>query len=145
MRRRIDELRAIFERRGYRSLLAVPLLFEQRIIGVLVVWRQEPGRSAPDVVNLLQTFATQSVLAILNARLFREIEVKSRELEVASQHKSEFLASMSHELRTPINAIVGYAALLLEGMFGQVTDQQRDPLVELVVAALVHADKGQDL
>jgi signal transduction histidine kinase len=61
-------------------------------------------------VQLLQTFADQAVIAIENARLFREIEDKSRQLEVASRHKSEFLANMSHELRTPLNAIIGFPA-----------------------------------
>ena len=65
--------RPILARLGYQSLLAVPLLLEQRIMGALTVYRREAGSFAPEVVNLLQTFATQSVLAIQNARLFREI------------------------------------------------------------------------
>src|SRR5262249_1495454 len=76
--------------------------------------RREPGEFAPEVIDLLRTFATQSALAIQNARLFKEIEAKSQELQVASQHKSEFLANMSHELRTPLNAIIGYSELLEE-------------------------------
>jgi signal transduction histidine kinase len=77
------------------------ILREERIVGSLVVWRREPGTFSVEVVNLLQTFATQSVLAIENARLFREVEEKGRELETASKHKSQFLANMSHELRPP--------------------------------------------
>src|SRR5262249_4975273 len=83
---------------------ACPSLARTRFIGVLAVTRKTPGEFEPGIVGLLTTFATQSALAIQNARLFREIEAKSRELEVASQHKSEFLANMSHELRTPLNA-----------------------------------------
>src|SRR5262249_50117405 len=111
---------------GYRSILAVPLLREERIVGGLVVWRQEPGSFAPEVVNLLQTFATQSVLAIQNARLFREIEDKSRQIEAANQHKSEFLANMSHELRTPLNAIIGFSEVLGERMFGELNEKQAE-------------------
>ena len=74
------------------------------------------------MIDLLKTFATQSALAIQNARLFREIEIKSRQLETASRHKSEFLANMSHELRTPLNAIIGFSEVLSERLFG---DDQR--------------------
>jgi GAF domain-containing protein/CheY-like chemotaxis protein/anti-sigma regulatory factor (Ser/Thr protein kinase) len=107
-------IRPVLLRLGYRSVLAVPLLSEQRILGVLTVWRQAVGQFPDEVVNLLQTFAGQSALAIQNARLFRELEAKSGELEVASRHKSEFLANMSHELRTPLNAIIGYSEMLQE-------------------------------
>ena len=83
-------------------------------MGALTVYRRETGTFRPEVVNLLQTFATQSVLAIQNARLFREIEDKSRQIEAANRHKSEFLANMSHELRTPLNAIIGFSEVLQE-------------------------------
>ena len=128
----VARIRAVFEQQGLRAVLAVPLLFEQRIIGALVVWRQEPGEFAPEVVNLLQTFASQSVLAILNARLFREIKAKSLELEAASRHKSEFLANMSHELRTPLNAIIGFSEVLSERMFGEVNDKQAEYLSDIL-------------
>jgi HAMP domain-containing protein len=88
-------IRPILARSGYRSILAVPLLHAHVIMGGLVVWRRESGTFIPEVVNLLQTFATQSVLAIQNARLFREIADKSRQLEAASRHKSEFLANIA--------------------------------------------------
>jgi len=106
--------RSILRELGYRSVLAIPLLREDRVMGGLSVYRREVGSFSAEVVNLLQTFATQSVLAIQNARLFREIEDKSRQLEVASRYKSEFLANMSHELRTPLNAIIGYSEMLEE-------------------------------
>jgi PAS domain S-box-containing protein len=128
----VVRIRTVMERRGLRSLLAVPLLLEQRIIGALVVSRQEPGSFAPEVVNLLQTFASQSVLAIENARLFRELEHKSRELEAASRHKSEFLANMSHELRTPLNAVIGFSEALLERMFGEVNEKQTEYLQDIL-------------
>lgn len=83
-------------------------------MGGLSVYRREAGRFSSEVVNLLQTLATQSVLAIQNARLFREIEDKSQQLQIANQHKSDFLANMSHELRTPLNAIIGYSEMLEE-------------------------------
>ena len=88
--------------------------------------RKATGAFAPEVIDLLRTFATQSALAIQNARLFREIEDKSRQLEVASQHKSEFLANMSHELRTPLNAIIGFSEVLSERMFGELNEKQEE-------------------
>ena len=86
--------------------------------------RKSTGEFRPEVVELLKTFATQSALAIQNARLFREIEDKSRQIEAANRHKSEFLANMSHELRTPLNAIIGFSEVLRDPTL-QVSDEER--------------------
>ena len=116
---------------GFRAMLALPLLREDRLIGGLVVRRKAGGEFPPQVLDLLQTFAAQSVLAIHNARLFREIEEKGREIEIANKHKSEFLANMSHELRTPLNAIIGFSEALLEKMFGEINEKQKDYLQDI--------------
>jgi GAF domain-containing protein len=116
---------------GYRALLSVPLLREGEIIGSLSLNRHAPGEFPPEAVEVLKTFATQSALAIQNARLFREIADKSRQLEVASQHKSEFLANMSHELRTPLNAIIGFSEVLNERMFGELNEKQAEYLRDI--------------
>jgi two-component system, NtrC family, sensor kinase len=127
-----SRVREILIRLGYRSLLAIPLLRENRLLGGLVVNRNTAGEFAPEIIELLKTFATQSALAIQNARLFREIEEKSRQLETASQHKSEFLANMSHELRTPLNAIIGFSEVLSERMFGEINDKQAEYLGDIL-------------
>jgi signal transduction histidine kinase len=119
-------MRQMLERYGFRASLAVPLLREERIIGGLVVRRKSTGEFRPEVIELLKTFATQSVLAIQNARLFREIEEKSKQIEAANRHKSEFLANMSHELRTPLNAIIGFSEVLGERMFGELNEKQAE-------------------
>jgi len=117
---------------GYRALLSVPLLREGEIIGSLSLNRHTPGEFPPEAVEVLKTFATQSALAIQNARLFREIADKSRQLEAASRHKSEFLANMSHELRTPLNAIIGFSEVLAEKMFGDINTKQAEYLQDIL-------------
>jgi signal transduction histidine kinase len=124
-----SEVLDVIVRAGYRALLFIPLLGAgERILGALVVRRKRPGEFPKQTIDLLQTFAAQSVLAIQNARLFHEIEDKSRQLEVASQHKSQFLANMSHELRTPLNAILGYTELILDDIYGETPAKMRGVL-----------------
>src|SRR5262249_55292369 len=120
------QVRELLIREGMRSLLAVPLVREQRLLGGLVILRREAGAFSAEGVSILQTFGTQSVLAIQNAPLFRELPDKSRQLEIASQHKSEFLANMSHELRTPLNAVIGFSEVLSERMFGDLNEKQEE-------------------
>jgi GAF domain-containing protein len=125
-------LREILIQSGIRAILAVPMIREDRLIGCLGVTRNRPGEFAAETIELLQNFATQSALAIQNARLFHEIEDKSRQLEAASRHKSEFLANMSHELRTPLNAIIGFSEILAEKMFGDVNEKQTEYLQDIL-------------
>ena len=122
----LDPHLEVLHRAGWRSLIAVPILRDDRIVGALVVRRRTPGGFSAESADLLETFASQSALAIVNARLYREVERKGAELEVASRHKSEFLASMSHELRTPLNAVIGFSEVLLERMFGDLNDRQAE-------------------
>ena len=116
---------------GVRAILAVPMVREGQLIGCLVVSRNRPGDFPAETIDLLRTFATQSALAIQNARLFHEIADKSRQLEAASRHKSEFLANMSHELRTPLNAVIGFSEVLLQRMFGELNAKQDEYLKDI--------------
>jgi signal transduction histidine kinase len=124
-------LRDILIDSGVRAVLAVPLVYEGRLIGSLGVTRNRPGEFPTETIELLLTFATQSALAIQNARLFEEIADKSRQLEAASRHKSEFLANMSHELRTPLNAVIGFSEVLLQRMFGDLNAKQDEYLKDI--------------
>ena len=117
---------------GVRAILAVPMVREGRLIGCLGVTRNRSGGFPPETIELLRTFATQSALAIQNARLYQELEAKGRQLEAASRHKSEFLANMSHELRTPLNAILGFSEVLAERMFGDVNAKQAEYLQDIL-------------
>ncbi|MEU0093241.1 GAF domain-containing protein [Kribbella sp. NPDC006257] len=123
-------LTVLFEA-GWRSLVAVPMLREGQIVGSLVVRRKRPGEFTAETLTLLEMFADQSALALLNAQLYRELKQRSAELEIASRHKSEFLASMSHELRTPLNAVLGFSEVLLEQMFGPVNERQEEYLRDI--------------
>jgi len=115
-------------RLGYRARLVVPLLALDRVVGALVVRRKSPGEFSQNTIDLLQTFAAQSALAIQNARLFSEVQEKGRQLAEASEHKSQFVSSVSHELRTPLNAIIGLTEMMVThaGRFG--TEKAAEPL-----------------
>jgi signal transduction histidine kinase len=104
-------------------VLGVPLLREGVPIGVIGLTRSKARAFSDQHIDLLQTFADQAAIAIENVRLFDEIQDKSRQLEEASQHKSQFLANMSHELRTPLNAILGYTELMADGAYGEPSEK----------------------
>jgi GAF domain-containing protein len=121
-------VREVAMRAGFRARLVVPLVGTNRVVGALVIRRKQPGKFPTSTVELLQTFAAQSVLAIQNARLFSEIEDKSRQLQLASENKSQFLSSMSHELRTPLNAIIGLTEMMVKNTARFGTEKAQEPL-----------------
>src|SRR5262245_14377204 len=120
-----------YRRMGLRPVISVPMLHDGHPIGVVAVSRETPGPFSNLQIDLLRTFANQAVIAVENAQMFEKIVQKSQELELASQHKSQFVATMSHELRTPLAAILGFAELIQEGFYGPLPDKSMDALTRI--------------
>jgi signal transduction histidine kinase/DNA-binding response OmpR family regulator len=144
------QVRHILARHGFRSLLALPLVREQRLLGGLVVWRQEPGEFPPEVVNVLQTFAAQSVLAIQNARLFQEIQEKGRELESLSRNLEQLYRlstamqeplSLRDQLRRVLESAGGVVGI--DRFYAWVVAPEGDKVVNLVGAGMSEAELEQ--
>jgi signal transduction histidine kinase len=130
--------REIALRLGIRTSLGIPLLREDLAIGCLLLRRKVVRPFDEKQIALLQTFADQAVIAIENTRLFDEVQARTLELaktvedlEIASQHKNQFVANMSHELRTPLAAILGYAELIQEGFYEAQGPKSLDALTRI--------------
>ena len=117
---------------GFRTMLGVPMLHGGGAIGVIVVWRREVDVFDDRHVHLAETFAAQGAIAITTAELVHELNEKNQALELASRHKSDFLAHMSHELRTPLNAVIGFSEVLLERAFGEINPKQEKYLGDIL-------------
>jgi signal transduction histidine kinase len=116
-------LLSFYQKENVRTVLSVPMLREDTLIGVITTWRRQVKPFADKQMALVQTFADQAVIAIENVRLFQALQERTAQLEIASKHKSQFLANMSHELRTPLNAILGYTELIIDEIYGPVPEK----------------------
>ena len=126
-----DESLQEWARSGFQRALVVPIVREGTAIGFILALRFVENPFSEKQIGLITTFADQAGIAIENVRLFNESESKSRELELAYRHKSEFLANVSHELRTPLNAIIGFSEVLRERMFGEINAKQAEYLDDI--------------
>jgi PAS domain S-box-containing protein len=119
---------------GIKSVLFAPMLWEGRGVGAIFVGRDYVSSFSEREIALLKTFADQAAIAIENVRLFNEIQAKSRQLQVANRHKSEFLASMSHELRTPLNAIIGFTRIVMRRSQDRLEPKQYENLEKILTS-----------
>ncbi|MGY4653531.1 ATP-binding protein [Mycobacterium sp. URHB0021] len=119
-------------RGGFRTLLSTPMILEGEVVGVLSLWRTDVAPFDDRERELLEEFAVEGAIVLRHVRLVRALETKTRQLEVASRHKSEFLASMSHELRTPLNAVIGFSEVLLDRLFGEINERQEEYLRDIL-------------
>jgi signal transduction histidine kinase len=129
----------IIVREGYRGILVIPLLRPDQIVGALVVRRKTPGEFAKSTIDLLQTFADQSVVAIQNARLFESVEARTRELGASLEDlrttqdrlvQTQKLASLgqltagiAHEIKNPLNFVNNFS-----GVSAELIDELREAL-----------------
>jgi signal transduction histidine kinase len=118
-----------------RSVLAVPLLRENSLIGAITIHRRDVRPFTEKQIALLKTFADQAVIAIENVRLFQELEKKNEQLETANRHKSQFLANVSHELRTPLNSIIGFTRIVLRRSEGKIEALQKENLQKVLISS----------
>jgi two-component system NtrC family sensor kinase len=144
----------VIVRAGFRALLFVPLLGADRIIGTLIVRRKQPGEFSKSTIELLQTFAAQSVLAIQNARLFESVEARTRELAKSLEElrttqdrlvQTEKLASLgqltagiAHEIKNPLNFVNNFSAVSIE-----LIDELRQALAEVKLDNKLRAEIGE--
>jgi signal transduction histidine kinase len=119
---------AVRDERPIRTTLAVPMLKGDHLVGTITIYRLELKPFTDKQIALVETFADQAVIAIENVRLFNEIQDKNRQLQMASENKSQFVSSMSHELRTPLNAIIGLTEMMVKNAARFGTEKAQEPL-----------------
>lgn len=126
-----EQCEAIQMAMGARRIVAVPIVVEREVLGALLGFSREPFVEAEQVATM-EAFANQSAMSLEAAILIDRLRRANEELKELSHVKSQFLATMSHELRTPLTAIIGFSELLIEGVMGEMVDEQRECVQEVL-------------
>ncbi|MBT3181362.1 MAG: hypothetical protein HN337_02510 [Deltaproteobacteria bacterium] len=116
---------------GVRKIIAMPLVLENNVLGAMIGFSKDPYLEDEQVATL-ESFANQAAMSLEAAIMVDRLRKVNDQLKEANQVKSEFLATMSHELRTPLTAIIGFSELLIEGVMGDMTDEQKESLQEVL-------------
>jgi signal transduction histidine kinase/ActR/RegA family two-component response regulator len=128
----VEEVGAILQASPAQSALAVPLKVRGQVIGALDFYEAEQVRDwSTEDIAMVETVANQVALAIENARAYEELQKRADQLKEIDRLKTQFLANMSHELRTPLNSIIGFSRVILKGIDGPITEQQRVDLTSI--------------
>ena len=121
-----------FRKYGVVSYLGLPLIAQDRVLGVLGLFTRGEHKFGLDEVEFLNTLAGQAAIAIHNAQFFEQINRQAWQLEKANNVMEEFLNVMSHELRTPLNITMGYVGMMKDGMLGEITEEQKTALQKVL-------------
>jgi signal transduction histidine kinase/DNA-binding NarL/FixJ family response regulator len=124
--------RDFFRNHGFVSYLGVPLVVKEENLGVLSFYMKKEHKFVDEEVDFLSTLASQAAMAIHNAQLYEQIQHQAIALKRSNKVKDEFLSVMSHELKTPLNLVLGYAEVMKNRTFGDITAEQETSLEKIL-------------
>jgi len=117
---------------GLVSYLGIPLTVKDQVLGVLGFYTKAEHDFSSDEIELLTTLARQAAIAIHNSQMYQQMANLASDLAKSNKVKEEFLSVMSHELRTPLNVVMGYTAMIHDGLLGEINPKQEDALAKIL-------------
>jgi len=120
-----------YRRHGLVSYLGVPLLAQEQVLGVLAVYTREEREFTSEEIEFLSTLAGLTAIAIHNSRLYEQTRRQAAQLEEANRLQADFSAMIAHDLRAPLTAVIGGTAMMEDGVFGTVNEEQKKYLAKM--------------